>query len=121
MLKSLTEKDFKKYLKNTDFGTQLEFFGEQKTEITKQSIYVFEIPKLRHNYNIVFTIYMTSQFNANEENNLKYKTYRDNEDINFSGIYRCQKFSQTVSIMKEIKKSVESLAEDCHKIMSRTN
>lgn len=64
---------------------------------------------------------MTSQFNANEENNLKYKTYKNGEDINFSGIYRCLKFSQTVSIMKEIKKSVESLAEDCHRIMGCTN
>lgn len=35
MLKSLTEKDFKEYLKNTDFSEKLEFFGEQKTEITK--------------------------------------------------------------------------------------
>ena len=26
MLKSLTEKDFKEYLKNTDFGEKLEFF-----------------------------------------------------------------------------------------------
>lgn len=121
MSKPLTEKDFKEYLKNTDFGTQLEFFGEQKTEITKQSIYVFEIPKLKHNYSIVFTIYMTSQFNANEENNLKYKTYKDGEDIYFSGIYYCSNFSQTVSIIKEIKKAVETLAEDCHKITGCTN
>ena len=121
MSKLLTEKNFKEYLKNTDFGTQLEFFGEQKTEITKQSIYVFELPKLKHDYSIVFTIYMTSQFNANEENNLKYKTYKDGEDICFNGIYHCSNFSQTVSIMKEIKKSVESLAEDCHKITGCTN
>lgn len=94
MLKLLTEKDFKKYLKNIDFGTQLEFFGEQKTEITKQSIYVFEFPKLKHNYSIVFTIYMTSQFNANEENNLEYKTYKDGKDIHFNRIYRCSNFSQ---------------------------
>lgn len=64
---------------------------------------------------------MTSQFNSNEENNLKYKTYKDGKDIHFNGIYRCLKFSQTVSIMKEIQKAVESLAEDCHKIMSCTN
>lgn len=64
---------------------------------------------------------MTLQFNATEENNLKYETYKDGEDICFNGIYHCSNFSQTVSIMKEIKKSVESLAEDCHKIMSRTN
>lgn len=121
MSKLLTEKDFKEYLKNTDFGTQLEFFGEQKTEITKQSIYVFEIPKLRHNYSIVFTIYMTSQFNANEENNLKYETYKDGKDIGFNGIYICSNFSQTVSVMKKIEKSVESLAEDCHKIAGCTN
>ena len=31
----LTEKDFKEYLNNVDFGEKLEFFGEQKTEITK--------------------------------------------------------------------------------------
>lgn len=67
MSKLLTEKDFKEYLKNTDFGNKLEFFGEQKTEITKQSIYVFEIPKLRHNYNIVFTIYMMSQFKRRKQ------------------------------------------------------
>lgn len=121
MLKSLTEKDFKEYLKNTDFGEKLEFFGEQKTEITKQSIYVFEIPKLKHNYSIVFTIYMTSQFNANEENNLKYNTYKDGEEIGFNGIYRCSNFSQTVSVMKKIKKAVESLAEDCYKITGCTN
>lgn len=117
----LTEKDFKEYLKNTDFGNKLEFFGEQKTEITKQSIYVFEFPKLKHNYSIVFTIYMTSQFNANEENNLKHKTYKDDEDICFNGIYHCSNFSQTVSIMKEIQKAVESLAEDCYRIMCCTN
>lgn len=121
MLKLLTEKDFKEYLENTDFGEKLEFFGEQKTEITKQSIYVFELPKLKHNYSIVFTIYMTSQFNANEENNLKYKTYKDGEDIHFNGIYRCSNFSQTISIMQEIQKAVETLAEDYHRIMSRTN
>lgn len=120
MSKLLTEKDFKEYLKNTDFGTQLEFFGEQKTEITKQSIYVFEIPKLKHNYSIVFTIYMTSQFNATEENNLKYETYKDGRDIHFNGIYCCSNFSQTVSVMKKIKKAVESLAEDCHRIMNCT-
>ena len=121
MSKLLTEKDFKEYLKNTDFGEKLEFFGEQKTEITKQSIYVFEIPKLKHNYSIVFTIYMTSQFNANEENDLKYDTYKDGKEIGFNGIYICSNFSQTVSVMKKIEKAVESLAEDCHKIMSRTN
>ena len=120
MLKLLTEKDFKEYLENTDFGEKLEFFGEQKTEITKQSIYVFELPKLKHNYSIVFTIYMTSQFNANEENNLKYKTYKDGEDIHFNGIYRCSNFSQTISIMQEIQKAVETLTEDYHRIMSRT-
>lgn len=121
MSKLLTEKDFKEYVKNTDFGTQLEFFGEQKTEITKQSIYIFELPKLKYNYSIVFTIYMTSQFNANEENNLKYKTYKDGEEIDFNGIYHCSNFSQTVSVMKEIKKAVETLAEDYHRIMSRIN
>ena len=120
MLSLLTEKDFKEYLKNTDFGNKLEFFGEQKTEITKQSIYVFEILKLRHNYNIVFTIYMTSQFNANEENNLEYNTYKDGEEIGFNGIYRCSNFSQTVSVMKKTEKAVESLAEDCHRIMNCT-
>lgn len=120
MLKSLTEKDFKEYLKNTDFGEKLEFFGEQKTEITKQSIYVFELPKLKYNYSIVFTIYMTSQFNATEENNLKYETYKDGEDIHFNGIYRCSNFSQTISIMQEIQKAVETLAEDYHRIMSCT-
>ena len=120
MLKLLTEKDFKEYLENTDFGEKLEFFGEQKTEITKQSIYVFELPKLKHNYSIVFTIYMTSQFNANEENNLKYKTYKDGEDIYFNGIHCCSNFSQTVSIMQEIQKAVETLAEDYHRIMTRT-
>lgn len=121
MLKSLIEKDFKEYLKNTDFGEKLEFFSEQKTEITKQSIYVFELPKLKHDYSIVFTIYMTSQFNANEENNLKYKTYKDGEDICFNGIYCCSNFSQTVSVMKKIEKAVESLAEDCHRIIGCTN
>lgn len=117
----LTEKDFKEYLKNTDFGNKLEFFGEQKTEITKQSIYVFELPKLKHNHSIVFTVYMTSQFNANEENNLEYKTFKDNKEIGFNGIHHCSNFSQTVSVMKEIKKAVETLAEDCYKIMSRIN
>ena len=121
MSKLLTEKDFKEYLKNTDFGTQLEFFGEQKTEITKQSIYVFELLELKHDYSIVFTIYMTSQFNANEENNLKYKTYKNGEDICFNGIYHCSNFAQTVSVMKEIKKAVETLAEDCCRIMGCTN
>lgn len=121
MLKSLTEKDFKEYLKNTDFGKKLEFFVEYKTEITKQSIYVFEIPKLKHNYSIVFTIYMTSQFNANEENNLKYNIYKDGEEIGFNGIYYCSNFSQTVSVMKKTEKAVESLAEDCHKITGCTN
>ena len=116
----LTEKDFKEYLKNTDLGMNLEFVSEEKTEIIKQSIYVFELPKLKHNYSIVFTIYMTSQFNANEENNLKYKTYKDGEDIDFSGIYRCLKFSQTVSVMNEIKKAVETLAEDCQRIVGCT-
>lgn len=121
MLKSLTEKDFKEYLKNTDFGEKLEFFGEQKTEITKQSIYVFELPKLKYNYSIVFTIYMTSRFNATEENNLKYETYKDGENICFNGIYRCSNFLQTVSVMKKIEKAVESLAEDCYKIAGCTN
>ena len=104
MLSLLTEKDFKKYLNNVDFGEKLEFFGEQKTEITKQSIYVFELPKLKYDYSIIFTIYMTSQFNANEENNLKYETYKDGKDIHFNGIYRCSNFSQTVSVMKKLKK-----------------
>lgn len=121
MLKSLTEKDFKEYLKNTDFGEKLEFFGEQKTEIIKQSIYVFELPKLKYNYSIVFTIYMTSQFNATEENNLKYETYKDGENICFNGIYRCSNFLQTVSVMQEIQKAVETLAEDYHRITSRTD
>lgn len=121
MSKLLTEKDFKEYLNNVDFGEKLEFFGEQKTEITKQSIYVFEIPKLKHNYSIVFTIYMTSQFNANEENNLKYKTYKDGKETDFNGLYYCSNFSQTVSVMKKIEKAVESLAEDCHRIMGCTN
>lgn len=116
----LTEKDFKEYLKSIDFSKKLELISEEKTEITKQSIYVFELPKLKHNYSIVFTIYMTSQFNANEENNLKYKTYKDGEDIDFSGIYRCLNFSQTVSVMKEIKKAVETLAEDYYRIKSYT-
>lgn len=30
MLKSLTEKDFKEYLKNTDFGEKLEFLANRK-------------------------------------------------------------------------------------------
>lgn len=64
---------------------------------------------------------MTSQFNANEENNLKYITYKDGEEIGFNGIYSCSNFSQTVSVMKEIKKAVETLAEDCHKITGCTN
>ena len=64
---------------------------------------------------------MTSQFNATEENNLEYKTYKDSEDIHFNGIYHCSNFLQTVSIMKEIKKAVETLAEDCHRIVSRVN
>lgn len=117
----LTEKDFKEYLKNTDFGENLELISEEKTEITEQSIYIFELPKLKHNHSIVFTIYMTSQFNANEENNLEYKTFKDNEEIGFNGIHRCLKFSQTLSVMKEIQKAVESFAEDCYKIMSRTD
>lgn len=121
MSKLLTEKDFKEYLKNTDFGNKLEFFGEQKTEITKQSIYTFKLSKLKHNHSIVFTVYMTSQFNANEENNLEYKTFKDNKEIGFNGIHHCSNFSQTVSVMKEIKKAVETLAEDCYKIMSRIN
>lgn len=93
----------------------------RKQKSQKQSIYVFELPKLKHDYSIVFTIYMTSQFNANEENNLEYKTYKDGKDIHFNGIYRCSNFSQTVSVMKKIEKAVESLAEDCYKIMSRIN
>ena len=64
---------------------------------------------------------MTSQFNANEENNLKYETYKDGENICFNGIHHCLKFSQTLSVMKEIQKAVESFAEDCYKIMSRTD
>ena len=64
---------------------------------------------------------MTSQFNANEENNLKYNTYKDGEEIGFNGIDRCSNFSQTVSVMKKIKKAVESLAEDCYKITGCTN
>ena len=120
MLSLLTEKDFKEYLKNTDFGEKLEFISEEKTEITKQSIYAFKLSKLKHNHSIIFTVYMTSQFNANEENNLEYKTFKDNEDINFNGIHRCLKFSQTVSIMKEIKKAVETLAEDYYRITSYT-
>lgn len=121
MSKLLTEKDFKEYLKNTDFGENLELISEEKTEITQQFIYAFELPKLKHNHSIVFTIYMTSQFNSNEENNLEYKTYKDGKDIHFNGIYRCSNFSQTVSVMKEIQKAVESLAEDYYRIMSRTN
>ena len=117
----LTEKDFKEYLKNTDFGENLELINEEKTEITKQSIYTFKLSQLKYNYSIVFTIYMTSQFNANEENNLEYKTFKDNEEIGFNGIHRCLKFSQTLSVMKEIQKAVESFAEDCYKIMSRTD
>lgn len=92
MSKLLTEKDFKKYLNNVDFGEKLEFFGEQKTEITKQSIYTFKLSKLKYNYNIIFTVYMTSQFNANEENNLEYKIFKDDEEIDFSGIYCCSNF-----------------------------
>lgn len=115
----LTEKDFKEYLKNTDFGENLELISEEKTEITEQSIYIFELPKLKHNHSIVFTIYMTSQFNANEENNLEYKTFKDNKEIGFNGIRHCSNFSQTVSVMKEIQKAVETFAEDCHRIMSR--
>lgn len=117
----LTEKDFEEYLKNADFGKNLELISEEKTEITKQSIYTFKLSQLKYNYSVVFTVYMTSQFNANEENNLEYKTFKDNKEIGFNGIYRCLKFSQTVSIMKEIKKTVETLAEDCHKIMNSTN
>lgn len=64
---------------------------------------------------------MTSQFNANEENNLKYKTYKDGKETDFNGLYYCSNFSQTVSVMKKIERAVESLAEDCYKIMSRTN
>lgn len=121
MLSLLTEKDFKEYLKNTDFDENLELINEEKTEITKQSIYTFKLSQLKYNYSVIFTVCMLSQFNANEENNLKYKTFKDNEEIGFNGIHRCLKFSQTVSIMKEIKKAVGTLAEDCYKIMSRTN
>ena len=35
MLSLLTEKDFKEYLKNTDFGEKLELISEEKTEIIK--------------------------------------------------------------------------------------
>ena len=120
MLKLLTEKDFKEYLENTDFGEKLEFISEKKTKITKQSIYTFKLSKLKYDHSIIFTIYMTSQFNTNEENNLEYKTFKDNEDICFNGIYRCSNFSQTVSIMQEIQKAVETLAEDYYRIMSCT-
>jgi hypothetical protein len=119
MLSLLTEKDFNEYLWNTDFGEKLELISEEKTEITKQSIYTFKLSKLKHNHSIVFTVYMTSQFNANEENNLEYKTFKDNKEIGFNGIRHCSNFSQTVSVMKEIQKAVETLAEDCHRIMSR--
>lgn len=117
----LTENDFKEYLKNTDFGEKLEFISEEKTEITKQSIYTFKLSKLKHNCSIIFTIYMTSQFNVNEENNLEYKTFRDDKGIGFNGIYRCLKFSQTISVMKEIQKAAETLAEDYYRIMNCTN
>lgn len=121
MLSILTEKDFKEYLKNTDFGEKLEFISEEKTEITKQSIYTFKLSQLKYNYSVIFTVYMASQFNSNEENNLEYKTFKDNEEIGFNGIHHCSNFSQTVSVMKEIQKAVETLAEDCHRIMSRIN
>ena len=117
----LTEKDFKEYLKKSDFGENLELISEEKTEIMKQSIYTFKLSQLKYNYSVIFTVYMTSQFNSNEENNLEYKTFKDNEEIGFNGIHRCLRFSQTLSMMREIKKAVESLAEDCHKIMSRIN
>lgn len=117
----LTEKDFKEYLKNTDFGENLELISEEKTEITQQPIYAFELPKLKHNHSIVFTICMTSQFNANEENNLEYKTFKDNKEIGFNGIHHCSNFSQTVSVMKEIQKAVETLAEDFHRITGCAN
>lgn len=117
----LTEKDFKEYLKNTDFGENLELISEEKTEITKQSIYTFKLSQLKYNYSVIFTVYMTSQFNSNEENNLEYKTFKDNKEIGFNGIHRCLKFSQTVAVMKEIKKAVGTLAEDYYRIMSRIN
>lgn len=116
----LTEKDFNEYLGNTDFCEKLELISEEKTEITKQSIYTFKLSKLKRNHSIIFTVYMTSQFNANEENNLEYKTFKDDEEIGFNGIYYCSNFSQTVSVMKKIEKAVESLAEDCHRIMNCT-
>lgn len=115
----LTEKDFKEYLKSIDFSEKLELISEEKTEITKQSIYTFKLSQLKYNYNMIFTVYMLSQFNANEENNLEYKIYRDDEEIGFNGIHHCSNFSQTVSVMKEIKKAVETLAEDYHRIVSR--
>lgn len=121
MLSLLTEKDFNEYLWNTDFGEKLELISEEKTEITKQSIYTFRLSQLKYNYSIIFTVYMLSQFNANEENNLEYKIYRGDEEVGFNGIHHCSNFSQTVSVMKEIKKAVETLAEDCYKIMSRIN
>lgn len=117
----LTEKDFKEYLKKSDFGENSELISEEKTEITKQSIYTFKLSQLKYNYSVIFTVYMTSQFVSNEEDNLEYKTFKDNEEIGFNGIHHCSNFSQTVSVMKEIQKAVETLAEDCHKIMSCTN
>lgn len=117
----LTEKDFKEYLKKSDFGENLELISEEKTEIMKQSIYTFKLSQLKYNYSVIFTVYMTSQFNSNEENNLEYKTYKDGKDIGFNGIYQCSNFSQAISVMKKIEKAVESLAEDCHKIMGCTN
>lgn len=117
----LTEKDFKEYLKKSGFGENLELISEEKTEITKQSIYTFKLSQLKYNYSIIFTVYMLSQFNANEENNLEYKIYRGDEEVGFNGIHHCSNFSQTVSVMKEIKKAVETLAEDYYKIMSRIN
>ena len=77
----LTEKDFKEYLKKSDFGENLELISEEKTEIMKQSIYTFKLSQLKYNYSVIFTVYMTSQFNSNEENNLEYKTFKDNEEI----------------------------------------
>lgn len=117
----LTEKDFKEYLKKSDFCENLELISEEKTEITKQSIYTFKLSQLKYNYSVIFTVYMTSQFDSNEEDNLEYKTFKDNEEIGFNGIHHCSNFSQTVSVMKEIQKAVETLAEDCHKIMGYTN
>ena len=41
MLKSLTEKDFKEYLKNTDFGEKLKFFLANRKQKSQNSLFMF--------------------------------------------------------------------------------